>query len=178
MTTASALDSAALPDPEPDPDAPVPPGTGLRPAGRRRALRPAAPGTGGNATVTVLPRPSANIEELTLVRVMAGRICQAAMEVLAGTRPIAQLARWLDQDSFDALLVRSTLVRAAQKNSAGSALRTLHHSATVRSIHCCPVAAGVYEASLVVAEAQRSRAVALRLVQTRGVWKVTALEIG
>jgi hypothetical protein len=48
----------------------------------------------------------------------------------------------------------------------------------VRSVHVCAVTDGVYEASLVVSEELRSRAVAMRLEGSNGAWTVTALEIG
>jgi Family of unknown function (DUF6459) len=116
-------------------------------------------------------------EEALLVRNMAGKIGQAAIEVLAGTRPIQQLARWLDPRSFDALMVRAALTRAAQESGHGN-VRQLHRNPTVRSVHCSAVGPGIYESSLVVSEQVRQRALAMRLEQTHGVWKVTALEIG
>ncbi len=117
-------------------------------------------------------------EEARLVRVMAGKIGQAAIEVLAGTRPIQQLARWLDPRSFDALLVRAALTRAAQEDAGHGNVRQLHRNPTVRSVHCSAVGPGIYESSLVVSEQLRQRALAMRLEQDHGVWKVTALEIG
>ncbi|BAS17199.1 hypothetical protein AHiyo8_55020 [Arthrobacter sp. Hiyo8] len=48
----------------------------------------------------------------------------------------------------------------------------------VRSVRVCAVNDGVYEASLVVSEELRSRAVAMRLEGINGTWRVTALEIG
>ncbi|WP_427018644.1 Rv3235 family protein [Pseudarthrobacter sp. P1] len=150
-------------------------------------IRPADTGgrTGANPpgphAAAVLLEPAR--AEAALVREMAKKIGQAAVEVLAGTRPIAQLARWLDARSFDALLVRATLVRAAQQAADQAAsqhgnVTALHHNPLVRSVHCCPVAPGVYESALVVAEHQRARAVAMRLEQSKGAWKVTALQIG
>ncbi|MCZ2402782.1 hypothetical protein IV498_06170 [Paenarthrobacter sp. Z7-10] len=100
------------------------------------------------------------------------------MEVLAGIRPVQQLARWLDPRSFDALQVRAALTRAAQAATSQGNVRQLHRNPLVRSVHCCPVAPGVYESSLVVSEHSRARAVAMRLEKAGGVWKVTVLVIG
>ena len=116
-------------------------------------------------------------EEAILVRNMAAKIGQASVEVLAGTRPIQQLARWLDPRSFDALLVRAALTRTV-KEAGRNNVRQLHRNPTVRSVHCSAVAPGIYESCLVVSEQVRQRALAMRLEQNHGVWKVTALEIG
>ncbi|MBW4095137.1 MAG: hypothetical protein HIU81_07020 [Acidobacteria bacterium] len=145
---------------------------GMAPAASQPLLRSA------EADVVSLHRTTAAAEEATLVRVMAGRMCQATLEVLAGIRPVTQLSRWLDQRSFEALQMRVLLTRAAQQSAATGNVLTLHHRAVIQSIHCCPVAAGVYEVALIIKEQARHRAIAMRLEQTRGVWKVTALEIG
>jgi hypothetical protein len=144
-------------------------------AGARASAGPAAadvPAGIANAKAAERAR-----EEARLVRNMAAKIGQAAIEVLAGTRPIQQLARWLDPHSYDALTVRAALTRAAQEAGHGN-VRQLHRNPVVRSVHCSTVAPGIYESSLVVSEQVRQRALAMRLEQTHGVWKVTALEIG
>ncbi|WP_026555504.1 Rv3235 family protein [Arthrobacter sp. 35W] len=163
--------------------APVADGGGLAPVlPLPQRLRPAtaAPGAQYSSVAAVVLDPAR--AEAVLVREMAKKIGQASVEVLAGTRPIQQLARWLDARSFDALLVRATLVQAAQRAADAAAahnnVTVLHHNPLVRSVHCCPVAPGVYESSLVIAEHHRARAVAMRLEQFKGAWKVTALEIG
>ncbi|SDW31366.1 hypothetical protein SAMN04487917_101727 [Arthrobacter sp. yr096] len=48
----------------------------------------------------------------------------------------------------------------------------------VRSVRACSISETICEASIVVAEEQRYRAVAMRLERFDGVWQVTALEIG
>ncbi|MDJ0356445.1 Rv3235 family protein [Paenarthrobacter sp. PH39-S1] len=124
----------------------------------------------------------ARAAEAALVRAMTAKIGQAAVEVLAGSRPPQQLARWLDARSFEALQIRAELTRSVQRNldhSGGhSNVHQLHRNPSVRSVHCCAVRPGVYEASLVIAEQQHVRALAMRMEERNGVWKVTALEIG
>jgi hypothetical protein len=102
---------------------------------------------------------------------------QAAIEVLAGTRPIHQLARRLDQRCLAALQHRAALTRRLLPGSSPEA-RRLHRNPAVRSVRACEVAAGVYEASAVVVDELRVRAVAVRLERSNQVWRVTALEIG
>lgn len=111
------------------------------------------------------------------MRTLARSIAQAAVEVLAGTRPAQQLSRSLDPRCLTALQHRAALTRAhAARAQAGRS--RLHRNPVVRSVRVCAVKEGVYEASLVVSEELRSRAVAMRLEGSNGVWKVTALEIG
>ncbi len=120
--------------------------------------------------------------EAALVRSMTAKIGQAAVEVLAGSRPAQQLARWLDARSFEALQIRAELTRSVQRtldhSGVHSNVHELHRNPSVRSLRCCAVRPGVYESSLVIAERQRIRALAMRLEERNGVWKVTALEIG
>ncbi len=111
------------------------------------------------------------------IRALARTIAQAAVEVLAGTRPVQQLSRTLDPGCLAALQHRAALTRAHAASAQGGQSR-LHRSPMVRSVHLCAVTDGVYEASLVVSEELRSRAVAMRLEGNNGAWKVTVLEIG
>lgn len=119
-------------------------------------------------------------QELRQVTATARSVAQAAMEAIGGTRPVQQLARWLDPVCFEKVARRASLVRERQdrRNAAGQPALRLHRSATIRSSRVCQVSDSAYEASLVIAEASRVRAVALRLEFRRGLWKVAALEIG
>lgn len=110
------------------------------------------------------------------VRLVARSIAQAALEVLAGTRPVQQLARSLDPDCYASLQHRAALTRKHAARIRGSLQP--HRSPMVRSVRVCPITDIICEASIVVAEEQRCRAVAIRLERLDGVWQVTALEIG
>ena len=111
------------------------------------------------------------------VRMHALRIAQAAIEVLAGTRPVQQLSRSLDPKSLTSLQHRAALTRAHALRTGNGHSRH-HRNPQVRSVHICAVTESVYEAAMVVNEELRSRAVAMRLELSNGAWKVTALEIG
>lgn len=102
---------------------------------------------------------------------------QAALEVLAGTRPVHQLARRLDQQCLNALQQRAALIRRSRPGSTQSA-PGLHRNPAVRSIRACEVTPDVYEATAVVVDEMRARAVAVRLERSNRVWRVTVLEIG
>lgn len=107
-------------------------------------------------------------------------VVQAALEVLGGSRPLQQLADWLDPPSYERLQLRANLVRTLNRaGDAGSRPdQLLHRNVSVRTVRTCRISAHVYEASAVTCENHRARAVALRLERRRGHWKVTALEIG
>ncbi len=102
---------------------------------------------------------------------------QAAVEVLAGTRPVQQLARRLDQRCLASLQHRAALTRRVASGNSPTAGR-LHRNPSVRSVRACRISEDVYEASAVVVDELRVRAVALRLERSKLVWRVTALEIG
>ncbi|WP_235835649.1 MULTISPECIES: Rv3235 family protein [Arthrobacter] len=111
------------------------------------------------------------------IRTLARSIAQAVVEVLAGTRPAQQLSRSLEPSCYASLQHRAALTRAYTARIKPGQSR-LHRSPVVRSVRICAVKDGVYEASSVVAEELRSRAVAMRLERGKDAWKVTALEIG
>ncbi|KHL00677.1 hypothetical protein LK10_19205 [Sinomonas humi] len=112
------------------------------------------------------------------VEQLAARITGAAVEVLAGQRPVAQLAPWLPRDLLARLQLRANLGRMDSAPTPSRSARA-HRASTVTSARATLVSPGVYEASAVVSDRLRSRAVALRLENVRGSgWRVTALEIG
>jgi hypothetical protein len=157
------------------------PQTVSSPAGRPRsaaapaALRPAGPASPNESAGS--GRPLKAVGEKGEVCAIARGTVQAAIEVLAGTRPIHQLARRLDQRCLASLQHRAALTRRLATGSSPTAGR-LHRNPAVRSVRACEVAAGIYEASAVVVDELRVRAVAMRLERSNQVWRVTALEIG
>jgi len=143
---------------------PLPPA----PPDHRVGLRPSARG----------PAPVLRlVDEHREVCAISRSTVQAAIEVLAGTRPAQQLARRLDERCLAALQHRAALTRRVASGTSPTAGR-LHRNPAVRSVRACRVSGDVYEASSVVADELRVRAVALRLERSRLVWRVTVLEIG
>lgn len=113
-----------------------------------------------------------SVEQLT------ARITNAAVEVLAGQRPVQQLAPWLPRDLLARLQLRAHLGRVETAPPRSRAARA-HRASTVTSVRASFVSPGVYEACAVVSDRLRSRAIALRLEHMSGSgWRVTALEIG
>lgn len=121
------------------------------------------------------PPPAAAVAELSglpPVEPWAGTLVRAAVEVLTGSRPTAQLARWLSAELYESLARR-----------AGLAVRILGRPnpalcARVRRVRCTEVRPGVHEAAVVVHDGVRIRAAAVRVECHRGRWRATALEIG
>ncbi|WP_454049359.1 Rv3235 family protein [Cellulomonas sp. Marseille-Q8402] len=119
-------------------------------------------------------------------------VAVAAVEVLAGRRPLAQLARWLTPEVYDGLARRAALTApgtrvldpAAHRGDLGDPRRTEEERAaatrrpSVRRVRACRIDRDVVEASVVVAHADRVRAVAVRLTRTSGWWRASALVVG
>lgn len=100
-------------------------------------------------------------------------LARAVVEVLAGSRPPAQLVRWLSAD-VHAGLVR----RAAHAARLREGAVPLHRAVTVRRVRVCHPAPGTVEAAVVVVTRERVRAVAVRLEGLDGRWRATAVEVG
>jgi len=147
---------------------PVTPVPALRVVSGRAArdTHPAAP-----------PPPLHVVDEAREICAISRSTVQAAIEVLAGTRPAQQLSRRLDPRCLAALQHRAALTRRVASGSSPTAGR-LHRNPSVRSVRACRVSDDVYEASAVVVEESRVRAVALRLERGTAAWRVTVLEIG
>ncbi|ACL40401.1 hypothetical protein Achl_2436 [Pseudarthrobacter chlorophenolicus A6] len=151
-------------------------GTTSQEALRQTQLRALGPGR-------LAPHPGAPVQlraadEEAEVRALTRGTVQAAMEVLAGIRPVHQLARRLDPRCLAALQHRAALIRREITRTGNPALGRLHRNSIVRSVRICEVAEGTYEASAVVVDDVRARAVAIRLERSKQVWRVTELVIG
>lgn len=103
------------------------------------------------------------------------RVVRAAVEVLRGERPAAQLARWVTPQVYDQLLERGRLMREAQQSRPP---RPKAHAATVRRVRMVRLGATSAEATVILHDEGRVRAAAVRLEGRRGVWRVAVLEIG
>ena len=92
------------------------------------------------------------------------------LEAMDGSRPAAQLTRWLAPDVHERVSRRGTLARQRREPH--------RHAPGVRALLTCQPADGVAEVSAVVLYRGRVRALALRLAGRDGRWQVTALEVG
>lgn len=113
-------------------------------------------------------------------RLWVATFVQAALEVIAGQRPVTQLTRWCDQDVLRSLERHRALATAASRgipatraSAGGVAVRR-----RIRSVRSSSPREGVMESAVVVDEGARTRAVAVRVEERRGNRRVTALALG
>jgi hypothetical protein len=102
----------------------------------------------------------------------AAQFVQAAVEVTTGLRPASQLLRWTTDEVRQRLARRADLARRTTPRGRPA------QRGIVCSTRVCIPRDGVAEASAVVSDGNRLRAVALRLEGLDGRWRVTALELG
>jgi len=117
----------------------------------------------GPAAGTPLPDPESTVTAMV----------KAVVEVLAGIRQPAQLLRWVSRDVHATVSERAALTTRLRR---GAPAATRH--VVVRGVRVCHPADGVVEASAVVVDGSRVRAVAVRLEDHDGRWRATALEVG
>lgn len=128
--------------------------------------------------------PSAARTELAREAERVHRLVQsiglAVVEVLDGIRPVQQLARWLDPEAYDKLAIRTELIREGREHQdcPSDTVRQIHHHPAVRTVRVCRAVAGIYEASAVIAERYRARAIALRIERRGENWRISVLELG
>jgi hypothetical protein len=111
-----------------------------------------------------LPDPEPLVRNLT----------RGVLEVLAGVREIEQLARWLTEDAYRALLTRANLATRARSARGVPAVRPAH---AILSVRQCVPADGVVESVVIVAGPARTRAVAMRLEGMDRRWRATSLAL-
>lgn len=115
------------------------------------------------------PVPTSS-DDLPDVREFGHRVAQAVIDVLAGHRPATQLLRWARPDVFEALRARVAITTTARTVPA--------RRPVVRSVRACQISTTAVEASAVVVEGDRVRALAMRLEGLDGRWRIAALVIG
>lgn len=173
--TVPALAPSPLPTRVPSPgrpgrSSPMPRATVAAPWDRVRFAATATTDDGDDAAAD-LPVPD-DVVPADDPAAWSGSLVRAAVEALTGSRPVAQLARWLTADIYDSLARRAGLAVRIKGRP------TLVRQAVVRRVHLCPISPLAAEASVVVHDGERVRAAAVRIEAHRGRWRATALEIG
>ncbi|NOV99275.1 Rv3235 family protein [Isoptericola chiayiensis] len=129
------------------------------PAGDRTTGRPVP--TQDPAADTRLPDPTA----------LCCAVVRAAVDVLRGSRAPSQIARWVSPTVHDQLAERARLTRPTADG-------TVPPPVTVRRVRMVRLGDTTAEATVVLDDAGRVRAAAVRLEARRGIWRVTVLELG
>ena len=142
----------------------VPPITGSARRGARSssALEVAEYFAPQRTPTTDLPDPVPLLANLTI----------GVLEVLAGVREVVQLARWLGEDAYRALLTRANLSARARNARGVTPARPAYRIVSTR---CSSPADGVVEGVVITAGPARTRAVAVRLEGWDGRWRATSL---
>jgi hypothetical protein len=108
-------------------------------------------------------------------RQWAGHLAQAVVEVMAGSRSAPQLVRWTTPEVYAVVARRAAL---AARRAAAAGHGRPRRRAVVRQVLVCEPADGVAEASVVVVDGERVRALAMRLTGLDGRWRLEALQVG
>jgi hypothetical protein len=147
-----------------------PPYDDERPGGRPLPLRPTSLGPRPLRVVPPLDDPEdedQGVCDLPAVQPFAHALVQRLLEVLAGLRPLSQLARDTTLDVYDGLeRVLTTRPRTGGPRPDGR---------SVRSVHVQQRPDGIAEVSATVRRGNRYGAVALRLEGANGTWRCTEL---
>ncbi|GCD91632.1 Rv3235 family protein [Nocardioides sp. LS1] len=132
--------------------------------------RPARGATSGSADVIPI-----DLRLRREVEAWARRYTQAAVEIVGGDRPVAQLVRWSSREVHDDLARRALLVARAGGHRPGQG-RVQPVRPSVVGVHTCFLDRTTVEVSAHVRYGARSRAVAARFVHRQDRWLCTALE--
>ena len=94
------------------------------------------------------------------------------VEVLCGIRPATQMIRWMAYDVHTALARRAAVAARVRRQSRNA------RPPMVRAVRVFSPREGAVEASAVILDNDRVRAIAMRMEALDHRWRVTALEIG
>ncbi len=117
------------------------------------------------------PAPAASVSD---PRPLVESLARCVVEVLAGTRDLDQIARWLSADVHAHLMKRVVLSRRARTVRQESPARP---SFTMGTTVLCEPSDGVVEAVVIVHGRARSRAVAIRLESLGERWRASAIHV-
>lgn len=112
------------------------------------------------------------------VDAFVGRYLQAAVEIAAGDRPVAQLLRHTVPEVFDALAGRARTVTAAGGLAPGRVRGPNPARPVVVGVRTALIRSDAVEASAHVRYGRRSRAVAARFEVVRDRWQCVAIAWG
>lgn len=123
------------------------------------------------------PTPASQLPD---PREWAHRLGLAVAEALVGVRQPTQLVRWTTPEVYAVIQRRATVVARRAMVAAshpGTVQGVARPRILVRRVHVCTPADGVAEASVVLQDGPRVRAMALRLTGFDGRWRVEALQV-
>ncbi|GAB3804543.1 hypothetical protein GCM10028798_24980 [Humibacter antri] len=101
-------------------------------------------------------------------------LARCILEVLAGARELDQLNRWVTDEVYATLLHRTVLAERARRVKG---LKAVRPALSVLSTHISEPRDGVVEATVVVRNPVRVRAVAIRLEGLDRRWRASAVSV-
>ena len=120
------------------------------------------------------PQPTST-DELPDACETVERLALVACEILAGTRSIEQIGRWVSEDVYRMLAERAIAARRSRTSSAGVSRARPH--ITVASTRISEPRDGVVEGVSLVTIGARTRAVCIRLEGLDHRWRASALAL-
>jgi hypothetical protein len=117
-----------------------------------------------------LPDPSPSLQA----------IATGVIEVIAGTRQVEQLSRFLSDDVYQRLAKRSLEAQAARKEKAAGnpdARPVMRPNFMVKTIHNTSPCDGVIESVVLINGSKRTRAISIRLEGINSRWRATVVNV-
>jgi len=111
-----------------------------------------------------LPDPAENLKALAT----------GVVEVIAGTRQIEQLARWLSDDVYQRLQTRA---RKAESQRAVQGVKARYQNLSIGGLRTSSPRDGVIESVVLLSTTNRTRAVTIRLEGINSRWRATSVSV-
>ena len=112
--------------------------------------------------------------ELPDPELLVTNLARCILEVLAGARDLEQVNRWVTDDVYATLLHRTVLAERARRVKGITASRP---ALTVLNTHLSEPRDGIIEATVIIRNPIRVRAVAIRLEGLDRRWRATAIAV-
>jgi Family of unknown function (DUF6459) len=101
-------------------------------------------------------------------------LATGVVEVIAGTRHVDQLARWLTDDVYQRLQFRA---RRAEAQRAEQGVKAHYQNLSVGGLRTCSPRDGVIESVILLSSKSRTRAVTIRLEGINARWRATSVSV-
>jgi hypothetical protein len=101
-------------------------------------------------------------------------LATGVVEVIAGTRQVDQLARWLSDDVYQRLQFRA---RRAEAQRVEQGVKAHYQNLSVGGLRTCSPRDGVLESVVLLSSRSRTRAVAIRLEGINSRWRATSVSV-
>ena len=101
-------------------------------------------------------------------------LATGVVEVIAGTRQVDQLARWLSDDVYQRLQFRA---RKAEAQRVEQGVKAHYQNLRVGGLRTCSPRDGVIESVVLLSSRSRTRAVTIRLEGINSRWRATSVSV-